>query len=83
MSFYFILGIYILLGILGYGLNLAYFQREYPTIAYRNRKHDLIMAFFCLFLGPCGFFGTILFLVFQASSAPFKHGMMFWPTYQS
>jgi len=49
------IGIWIVLGILAFGLELAYWQGEYPTLAKKHFHEDRRMAFLAAVLGPVGF----------------------------
>lgn len=40
-------------GAYAYGTTLAYFQREYPTLADKDRREDRALAIAFFFGGPC------------------------------
>ena len=44
--------IWIISGILTYGISLAYMQREYPSIAEEMYLEDVVFAMFFSILGP-------------------------------
>lgn len=51
---YQILVIWIVSGILTYGLLVGHFQGKYPTLAYDNRISDRVFAFIMCLAGPLG-----------------------------
>ena len=66
---------------LSYGLMLAYFQRQYPLVAKKAWRVDMIsMGAMSLFGGPIALVVGHIFLFFVFSSRPgYKHGFMLWP----
>ena len=70
-TFFIFLGgacIWIGCGIVSFGLNFAYFQREFPTLARCDYEKDRIQALFWSFGGPVSLF--VSFLCFGA-----RHGL--------
>ncbi len=54
--------IWLICGILAFGLDFAYWQRAYPTLAKLNYKRDLFHAFIAFLFGPIGLLTQALFL---------------------
>lgn len=64
--------VWIISGILSYGIGFAYSQRHYPSVAKEEYKHDLIYALLVgLVFGPVG-------LVMELLLKQYKHGLKFW-----
>lgn len=68
-----ILLLYVICGILAYGINLAWCQREYSAIAKKCYKTDMIWSMLFSLFGPLG-----LIAVMACSKGGFKHGLKFW-----
>lgn len=62
--------IWILCGVLSYGISLAYFQRQYPSLAKECYREDVRDSLVMSSIGPFGLLSTLL--VFGT-----KHGVMF------
>lgn len=67
--------VYIVCGVLAYGLTLAAFQVPFTIIAERDFKDDRKRALYTALFGPAG-------LVFELFSSQLKHGFMFNLTYK-
>ena len=68
---------YIASGVLAHGLNVAYFQRRWPTIAKTYLRADFRDGVFVGLFGPIGLTFTILHLFIHREF--FSHGLMFFP----
>ena len=64
---------WIICGVIGAGIYIAYFQREYPSIAKEARKEDMRFGFFWGLLGPVGIIEAFFLSGFC------KHGWMLRP----
>ena len=58
-------------GVLAYGYTYAFYQREFPRIAYKARRYDRRLALLAAVLGPIG-------LVAAAAGGQLKHGVKWW-----
>ena len=65
-----IIGVWVACGIVSYGYNFAYYQREYPSLAEKEYKRDMMV---CIFLSV---FGPINLLVMMDSDE-YRHGIKF------
>lgn len=66
--------VWLLCAVLTYGLQLAFWQRKFPTIAAESYKRDVISsAVSSLLLGWSGLIGWCLFTTFNRHS-PWKYG---------
>lgn len=70
------LAIHIIFGILTYGYTFAYFQGEYPILAYKDYKNDKTDAFCFAVWGVGGFLGMVFYGLIAKKNV-FKHGMKF------
>ena len=59
-------------GVLHYGMDFAYFQRQYPTLARKDHRRDRLTAFLQSLVGPIALIGEVLFLWNKP-----KHGLKF------
>lgn len=66
-----VMTIWLMIGIINYGATYAYYQREYPNIADKNRTGDRGFATFIALLGPLG-------LIMIIDHNGFKHGFKYW-----
>lgn len=64
-------GGWIVCGVLGYGITLAYAQRQYPTIAEEWYRKDCAFSTFVASSGPIGLVIIFLFSGFA------EHGLMY------
>lgn len=63
-------GLWILCGVLEYGVSLAYYQKQWPSIADNNYQNDRRSAFWGAIFGP-------LALISSWVRGDFKHGVMY------
>lgn len=68
--------IWIICGILAYGRSLAFWQREFPTLAKRDYTGDRNMSLLIAVLGPIGFFLSCVI-------GYARHGLMYTRPYES
>jgi len=59
-------------GSISYGFTLAFFQREWPSLAAEKRGDDIRFALFTAVFGPIG-------LVVTLQNKDWRHGFMWWP----
>lgn len=64
-------------GALGHGLHFAYFQREFPLLAEKDYKRDMMRSLFTSIFGPAQLVATLIFL-FISTKSGFRHGLKFW-----
>ena len=64
--------LWLVCGVIGYGLTLAYFQSEYPCL---RDSSDVSISVFVGVMGPCGLLGFLMFWV----GKPCFHGLQFLP----
>lgn len=65
-------------GVLTYGILFAFFQRRYPLISERDYKIDMTISFAMgLLLGPVGL-GCVLIAVKYNKHGPKFYGLKFW-----
>lgn len=62
--------VWIVCGVLGYGLVFAHLQREYPALAAIKVVTDRVAALIVLGLGPCGLIAALM-------AYGTKHGLKF------
>lgn len=72
IPFLILAAVWVVCGVLAYGLILGYFRREYPT-ASRARTHWVI-AFWPSLSGPVALIAAVIFLL--GTEARFRHGFM-------
>lgn len=60
-------------GVLAHGFQLAYFQREYPRFAFRDRWRDRVCGLMSILIGP----GALIAYGFFQIGRPF-HGFKLW-----
>lgn len=61
--------VWVLCGVLAYGLNLAYFQRRFELLAEERHSIDVINSVLTGIMGPIGLLSTLLV-------CGFKYGFM-------
>ena len=71
----FAIGIWILCGILTFGLGFAYCQKEFPKIAARDYKTDILFWISISLSGPMALIG-LLITIWDGINT-FKHGVKF------
>jgi hypothetical protein len=65
-----LIGIWILCGLISFGVCLAHFQREYPLIAEKRYHENVLFALKLSFWGPASLLGVL-------TATGIKHGAMF------
>ena len=60
--------VWVVCGVLSYGLNFAFFQRKFPTLADEEYARDLRFAVITSFLGPVALFANLC-------ACGIKHGL--------
>ena len=55
-----LVGIWIICGIIHYGISLAFYQREWPSIAEETYNRDVSMVFFMSLFGPIALLAALL-----------------------
>lgn len=68
--------LWLALGVIASGWHYAYFQREYPERATRDRDGDRRAALLLLPFGLCAFIGMLMF--FSEKGCDMSHGWL-WP----
>jgi hypothetical protein len=63
--------LWIACGILSYGFSLAYFQKQYPILAFKQQSEDIRFAIFSLLFGAFSLIPCLLNREMR------KHGLMF------
>jgi len=51
---------WVICGVISYGLDFAYFQRKYPSLAEQDYKRDIRMCIFFAIFGPINLIEIIL-----------------------
>ena len=75
---YLLIILYIIGGVLTYGLNFAYMQKEFPTLAKEHKNKDRIESIILGLLWPIGLFAIILMIIESDKfKEVFKHGLKF------
>jgi hypothetical protein len=70
MGIVILLSVWVLCGVLGYGLMFSYLQGEYKAIASSEYREDLKASLFVAFFGPLGLFALFM-------TGTFTHGVKF------
>ena len=65
------IAVWTVLGLLAYGLSFAYWQREFPTLAKRDRAADKRKSLILALAGPVG---LVVILIYSGDG---KHGVKF------
>ena len=77
MEFWTVAAIWLVCGVIHYGATLAYFQREFPTLAEEEHETDRADAMWTSCFGPFGLLALLCFWLMN-KKRPFKHGFMWW-----
>jgi hypothetical protein len=67
-----LIAIWILCGVLAYGICFAYAQREWPALAEVWRREDIGASFYAALCGPLGLLAVLITTGFA------KHGLKFY-----
>lgn len=59
--------IWAICGFLSFGLQFAYYQRAYPTLAKEYRSNDLLFCFLTSLFGPIALVSNLLFINFVSN----------------
>jgi len=68
-----LLVLYFLAALLTFGISLAYWQRQWPTLAYDDRSDDVQASAVLAVLAP------VSLPIVYVMSGRAKHGLLFWP----
>lgn len=59
-SRYYLIIVWIICGVISYGINFAYYQRKWPSIAQEGYREDMIFCAGISLLGPANLLGSIV-----------------------
>jgi len=65
--------VWVVCGLLQYGIVLAFYQKEFPSDAQSRAREDQIFAFFMSLFGPLSLIAALL-------KGMYRHGMQLGPT---